>query len=148
VLLVTLALKTLLSISQNGINQIKLKNQIGKDLNKNIINASILVDYLVSHSTGGLFDRSHYRLTSCTSFGNYPFLMISCKQAGHTFVSCISLFFFYKKNATWLHLCRLKVNSFINKNSNRFEQMKQLFGIGNALLKNKGRSLGITRYLN
>ena len=39
-LLFTLALKTLLSISQNGINQITLKRQIGNHFNKDIINAS------------------------------------------------------------------------------------------------------------
>ncbi len=40
-LLVTLALKTLLSISQNGINQITLNKHLGKHLNMDIINASI-----------------------------------------------------------------------------------------------------------
>ncbi len=40
-LLVTSAVRTLLSISQNGINQITLKKQIGNHLNKDIINASI-----------------------------------------------------------------------------------------------------------
>jgi hypothetical protein len=40
-LLVTLALKTILSISQNGINQIKLNKQLGNHLNMDIINASI-----------------------------------------------------------------------------------------------------------
>jgi len=43
VLLVTLALNTLLSISQNGINQIPLNKQIGNHLNKDIINASIVL---------------------------------------------------------------------------------------------------------
>jgi hypothetical protein len=41
-LLVTLALKTLLSISQNGINQITLIKQIDNHLNAVIINASTL----------------------------------------------------------------------------------------------------------
>jgi hypothetical protein len=40
-LLVTLALKTLLSISQNGISPITLNKQLGNHLNKEIINASI-----------------------------------------------------------------------------------------------------------
>ena len=40
-LLVTLALKTLLSISQNGINQITLNKQLSNHLNTDIINASI-----------------------------------------------------------------------------------------------------------
>jgi hypothetical protein len=39
-LLVTSAVKTLLSISQNGINQITLYKQLGKHLNMDIINAS------------------------------------------------------------------------------------------------------------
>ncbi len=39
-LLVTLALKTLLSISQNGISPIALHKQLGNHLNKDIINAS------------------------------------------------------------------------------------------------------------
>jgi hypothetical protein len=39
-LLVTLALKTLLSLSQNGFNQITLNKQIGNHLNRHIINAS------------------------------------------------------------------------------------------------------------
>ena len=40
-LLVTFALKTLLSISQNGINQITLNKQLSNHLNMDIINASI-----------------------------------------------------------------------------------------------------------
>ncbi len=40
-LLVTLALKTLLSISQNGINQITLNKQLGNHFNMDIINASV-----------------------------------------------------------------------------------------------------------
>jgi hypothetical protein len=39
-LLDTLALKTLVSISQNGFNQISLNKQIGNHLNRHIINAS------------------------------------------------------------------------------------------------------------
>jgi hypothetical protein len=39
-LLVTLALKTLLSISQNGINQVPLNKQLGNHLNVDIIHAS------------------------------------------------------------------------------------------------------------
>ena len=39
-LLVTLALKTLLSISQNRMDQITLNKQLGNHLNKDIINAS------------------------------------------------------------------------------------------------------------
>jgi hypothetical protein len=39
-LLVTLALKTLLSISQNGISPITLNKQLGHHLNRDIINAS------------------------------------------------------------------------------------------------------------
>jgi len=42
-LLVTLALNTLLSISQNGINQITLNKQIGNHINNVIINASIVL---------------------------------------------------------------------------------------------------------
>jgi len=41
-LLVTLALKTLLSISQNGINQIALNKQLGNRLNADVINGSSL----------------------------------------------------------------------------------------------------------
>jgi hypothetical protein len=41
-LLVTLALKTLLSISQNGINQITLNKQLGNHLDMDTINASTL----------------------------------------------------------------------------------------------------------
>jgi len=41
VLLVTLELKTLLSISQNGINQFTLNKQLGNHSNMDIINASI-----------------------------------------------------------------------------------------------------------
>ncbi len=40
-LLVILALKTLLSISQNRMDQITLNKQLGNHLNKAIINASI-----------------------------------------------------------------------------------------------------------
>jgi hypothetical protein len=40
-LLVTSAVKTLLSISQNGINQITLNKQLGNHLSMDIINASI-----------------------------------------------------------------------------------------------------------
>jgi hypothetical protein len=40
-LLVTLALNTLLSISQNGISPITLNKQLANHLNKDIINASI-----------------------------------------------------------------------------------------------------------
>ncbi len=39
-LLVTLALKTLLSISRNRMDQITLNKQLGNHLNKDIINAS------------------------------------------------------------------------------------------------------------
>jgi hypothetical protein len=39
-LLVTLALKTLPSISQNGISPITLNKQLGNHLNKDTINAS------------------------------------------------------------------------------------------------------------
>jgi hypothetical protein len=39
-LLVTLALETLLPISQNGINQIRLNKQLGNHLNMDIINDS------------------------------------------------------------------------------------------------------------
>jgi hypothetical protein len=39
-LLVTLAFKTLLSISQNRMDQITLNKQLGNHLNKDIINAS------------------------------------------------------------------------------------------------------------
>ncbi len=39
---VTLALKKLLSISQNGIHQIASNKQLGKHLNMDIINASTL----------------------------------------------------------------------------------------------------------
>ncbi len=40
-LLVTLALKTLVSISQNGLSPITLNKQIDNQLNKHILNASI-----------------------------------------------------------------------------------------------------------
>jgi hypothetical protein len=43
---VTLALKTLLSISQNGINQITLNKQLDNNLNKDITNASSLGPFL------------------------------------------------------------------------------------------------------
>ena len=39
-LLVTSAVKTVLSISQNGINQITLNKQLGNHLNEDILNAS------------------------------------------------------------------------------------------------------------
>jgi hypothetical protein len=39
-LLVTLALKTLLSVSQNGISSITLNKHLGNHLNKDIVNAS------------------------------------------------------------------------------------------------------------
>jgi len=46
--LVTLVLKTLLPISQNGINQITLNKQLGNHLNMDIINDSnILGKYCV-----------------------------------------------------------------------------------------------------
>ena len=51
-LLVTLALKTLLSISQNGINTITLNKQLGNHFNMDIINASI---YLSSFPFSGCF---------------------------------------------------------------------------------------------
>jgi hypothetical protein len=44
VLLVTLALKTLLSISQNGISPITLNKHLSNQLNKDILNASIVLD--------------------------------------------------------------------------------------------------------
>ncbi len=40
-LLVTSVVKTVLSISQNGISPITLNKQLGSHLNKDIINASI-----------------------------------------------------------------------------------------------------------
>jgi len=40
-LLVTLAVKTVLSISQNGVHPITLNKQLGNHLNKDIMNASI-----------------------------------------------------------------------------------------------------------
>jgi hypothetical protein len=43
-LLVTLALKTLLSISQNGISPITLNKQLDNHLNKDIINASSVLN--------------------------------------------------------------------------------------------------------
>jgi hypothetical protein len=43
-LLVTSAVKPILSISQNGINPITLNKQLRNHLNKDIINASSLVD--------------------------------------------------------------------------------------------------------
>jgi hypothetical protein len=43
---VTLVLKTLLSISQNGINPITLNKQLDNHLNKDIINASSLGPFL------------------------------------------------------------------------------------------------------
>ncbi len=51
-LLVTLTLKTLLSISQNGISPITLNKQVGNHLNFDIINASIC---LSSFSFSGCF---------------------------------------------------------------------------------------------
>jgi hypothetical protein len=56
-LLVTLALKALLSISQNGINQITLNRQLGNHLNMDIINASI---YPSSFHLSGCFQVSGY----------------------------------------------------------------------------------------
>jgi hypothetical protein len=47
-LLVTLALKTLVSISRNGLNPITLNKQIDNHLNKHIINASYAKDYSLS----------------------------------------------------------------------------------------------------
>jgi hypothetical protein len=43
-LLVTLAVKTVLSISQNGINQITLNKQSSNHLNMDIINASNILE--------------------------------------------------------------------------------------------------------
>jgi hypothetical protein len=43
-LLVTLAVKTVLSISQNGINQITLNKQLSNHLNMDIINASNILE--------------------------------------------------------------------------------------------------------
>ena len=45
--LVTLVLKTLLPISQNGINQITLNKQLGNHLNMDIINASIEIPSVI-----------------------------------------------------------------------------------------------------
>ncbi len=45
-LLVTLAFKTLVPISQNEFNQIKLKKQIGNHLNRHVINDAYLNDCL------------------------------------------------------------------------------------------------------
>ncbi len=42
-LIVTLAIKTLFSISQNGISPITLNKQLGNHLGKDIINASIFL---------------------------------------------------------------------------------------------------------
>jgi hypothetical protein len=48
-LLVTLALNTLLSISQNGISPITLNKQLGNHLNNDIINASISLSSFSFH---------------------------------------------------------------------------------------------------
>jgi len=48
-LLVISAVKTVLSISQNGINQITLNKQLGNHLNVDIINASIQLLKYVCH---------------------------------------------------------------------------------------------------
>jgi hypothetical protein len=64
VLIVTLALKTLLSISQNGINQITLKKQIGNHLNQDIINASIS---LSSFPFSGCFKYTIYKSIGWTN---------------------------------------------------------------------------------
>jgi hypothetical protein len=50
-LLVTSAVKTVLSVSQNGINQITLNKQLGNHLNMNITNAS---NRLQKHKNGKL----------------------------------------------------------------------------------------------
>jgi hypothetical protein len=66
-LLVTLVLKTLLSISQNGINPITLNKQLGNHLNMDIINASIslssfpLVDASSSLCSFLLVDPSRFK---------------------------------------------------------------------------------------
>ncbi len=44
-LLVTLAVKTVLSISQNGVNPITLNKQLGNHFNKDIMNASIYLSF-------------------------------------------------------------------------------------------------------
>jgi hypothetical protein len=60
-LLVTLTLKTLLSISQNGISPITLNKQLGNHLNKDIINASnILLEIQVPLATGLDFEKSFF----------------------------------------------------------------------------------------
>jgi hypothetical protein len=48
-LLVPSAVKTVLSISQNGINQITLNKQIDNHLNMDIINASTLLGQFLSY---------------------------------------------------------------------------------------------------
>ncbi len=54
-LLFTLAHKTVLSISQNGINQITLNKQLGNHLNMDIINASTCLMKLFCYVTKGVF---------------------------------------------------------------------------------------------
>ncbi len=46
-LLVTVAVRTVLSISQNRMDQITLNKQLGNHLNKDIVNASISLSLLV-----------------------------------------------------------------------------------------------------
>ncbi len=66
--LVTLALKTLISISQNGINQITLNKQLGSNLNKDNVNAS---NYLYS-----LADAAINRIDpfSCVALAKWQYL--------------------------------------------------------------------------
>jgi hypothetical protein len=67
VLLVTLALKTVVSISQNGVNQITLNKQIGSHLNRHIINAS-------THLSWSLRSLGWSRWNRLDNFGANAFL--------------------------------------------------------------------------
>ncbi len=57
-LLVTLAVKTILSISRNRMDQITIKKQIGNHLNKDVINVSIS---LSSFCVPGCFQDPRYQ---------------------------------------------------------------------------------------
>ena len=64
-LLVPSAVKTVLSISQNGIHQITLNKQLSNHLNKDIINASIS---LSSFPFSGCFHKHRYlRKVDCST---------------------------------------------------------------------------------
>ena len=96
-LLVTSALKTLPSISQNGINQITLNKQIGNHLNLDIINVSIS---LSSFPFGGCFQSiSDQSIADAGKMTELPILMPRAYQE------------FRKRGEIGRRECRQRINS-------------------------------------